>query len=54
MRTEIVARFNMVVTQELAHGLMCNASINVKPEWGGDPGHMWDIQPLLPSPPSGI
>ena len=29
------------------------ASINVKPE-GGDPGHMWGIWPLLPSPPSGI
>ena len=31
-----------------------DASINVKPEEGGDPGHMWGIWPLLPSPPSGI
>ena len=30
------------------------ASINVTPERGGDPGHMWGIWPLLPSPPSGI
>ena len=30
------------------------ASINVKPEGWGDPGHMWGICPLLPSPPLGI
>ena len=35
------------------HSVRPNASINVKPK-RGDPRHMSEIWPILPSPPSGI